>query len=68
MQLKNHMNILQSMKKSVKDVPNNAESKYQKVEEFNKNLKQIVKFIESTSTKLNETQIDIIKDSSDVLK
>ncbi|KAL7047246.1 hypothetical protein ACKWTF_002842 [Chironomus riparius] len=66
-QLKNHMNILQSMKTTVKDVPNNAESKNQKVEDFNKNLMQIVEFIESTSAKLNETQISIIKDSSDIL-
>ncbi|XP_070494517.1 uncharacterized protein [Chironomus tepperi] len=66
-QLKNHLNILESMKENVKDVPNNAESKYQRVEEFNKNLNRIVEFIESTSVKLNESQISIIKDSSDVL-
>lgn len=66
-QLKNHMNILQSIKKNLKDVPNNAASKYQKNEEFTKNLNQIVEFIESTGAKLNENLITIIEDSSDVL-
>lgn len=66
-QLKNHMNILQSIKKNLKDVSNNAASKYQKNEEFTKNLNQIVEFIESTGAKLNENLITIIEDSSDVL-
>lgn len=66
-QLKNHMNILQSLKTNLKDVPNNAASKYQKNEELTKNLNQIVEFIESTGAKLNENLITIIENSSDVL-
>jgi len=65
-QLKNHMNILQTLKENVKDIPTTAESKFQKAEEFSSNLNQIVEFIEATSAKLTESQTNIIKDSSNI--
>lgn len=63
--LKNHMNILQSLKEEMIDVPDNSQDKLQKIEAFQTNLDKIMNLIETCSVKLQDNQTSMIKNGSE---
>lgn len=68
-ELLNQKNLLQKLNGYLCDIPcSAADSKLKNVEEFSRELSKIMEFIRSISSKLDESQVAILKDASDVLE